>query len=56
MTGVLIRRGEDTEREDGRVKTEPEIEVMLLQAKGYLQLPEGRCKINDPSLEVPERA
>ena len=37
-------RGEDTEREDGRVKTEPETEVMLLQTRDHLELPEERCQ------------
>ena len=41
MTDVLVGRGEDTHREEGHVKMETEIGVMLPQAKEPLQLPEA---------------
>lgn len=38
MTCILIRRGEDTQKEDDHVKMEAEIAVMHLQAKEWQRL------------------
>ena len=48
MTGVLLRRGEETQREDSRVKTETKIGVMMPQTKGCLGLPETRSSKAGP--------
>lgn len=49
MTGVFLRRGMDM-REEGHVKTEAKVGLMLLQSKGSL----GPKK--DSSLEPSEKA
>ena len=38
LTGALERRGDDTQREEGHVETEAEMEVMHLQAKECQEL------------------
>lgn len=37
MTGVLLQKGEETQREDSNVKTETQIRVTMPQTKGYLE-------------------
>ena len=41
MTAALIRRGEETQKEDSSMRTKAEMELMLTQAKEYLELPEA---------------
>lgn len=41
MTAALIRKGEETQKEDSHMRTKAEMELMLTQAKEYLELPEA---------------
>lgn len=48
MTAALIRK-EETQKEDSHMKTKAEMELMLTQAKEYLELPEaGRSQKQSP--------
>ena len=49
---VFIERGEETQREDGHVKTEEEIVAMLPHAKECLWLSGAGRDRKDPALEV----